>query len=550
MTPSLGAELEALVAGELAPAAAERVLAVLATSDAAAAQLEACLQLRAIGHALRAAGGHARDAEQVAVRADTKQVADLAQARAARRRRHRWLVLAAPLAAAAAAALFVMVRRAPSAGGLDAQLIAALSPHRRLEPRLSWPGADQHRPYDPSRAAIQRPEALPVELLAGLERTHDARAAAAAALLTGNAAIAAAELARAPETPDVLSDRAAVALVQGDPDLAVIATAGALARAPGHPQALWNRALALHALGLDRSAAAAFDALAARGEPGWCEEARGQAAMLHAWRARHDAAWHDVATRAAAMALGGPPPIDQVAAFSSALRGYFYDAVRMAPSADRVRALAPLADALDTAVGGDVLRRHVDRIAGAPFARRAALAARCRALARGELDAAHRAALIGDLRAAHQDDQLLGVLAPGARDPAPADGEEYARLAQATGDPWFELAAAEQGGAAAIRRGDLAAAEVALHDAGDRCEHSGLAYRCIAIWRRLTEVYGTAGRAADAGDALAHAMRAALAAGAVPLEDDLLRRARALAAHRRDASALATAYRDELGAEP
>lgn len=463
------------------------------------------------------------------------------------------MTVAAPMAAAAAVMLYVLVRRASPAEDVDARFIAALSPHRQLEPRLSWPSADRHRPYDPVRAQAQRVEPLPFELRASLERMHDVRATAAAALLAGNTGAAAAELARAPETPDLLSDRAAVALVLGDPELAIVATTAALARAPTHPQALWNRALALHALGLDRSAEAAFDALVARGEPGWSEEALYQAAALHRWRTHHDAAWRQVTGECAAMVLGGPPPVDRVAAFPSAVRHYFYDAVRAAPSAERVRALAPLAGALDAAAGDDVLLRYVERIAAAPFDRRGALAARYAALVRGDLDGAHRAALIRDLRAAHQDDLLLGALAPDERDAptAPADAgaaDEFVRLAEATHDPWFVLVAAEERGRAAMVGGDLATAESKLREAGDRCDRSGLAYRCITIWRRLTEIYETAQRAADAGDALAHARRAAMAAGAVPVEDELLTHASVDVRHGRSAGgdALAAAYLDEL----
>ena len=545
MTRALGEQIEALVAGELAPEAAERVLAAIATSDEAAAELEACLQLRAIGHALGAG-----------------RVLDLGRARAGRRRRWpRWIALAAPIAAAAAVALYVVVRRAPPARDPDARFIAALSAHRQLEPRLSWPSADRHRPYDPVRAQAQRVEALPLELLVTIERMHDARAAAAAALLAGNSGAAAAELARAPETPDVLSDRAAVALVQGDPELAIIATAAALARAPTHPQARWNRALALHALGLDRSAAAVFDAVSAGGEPGWSDEAHHQASALHVWRTHHDAAWRQVTAAAAAMVRGGPPPVEQVAAFSSVVRGYFYDAVRAAPSAERVRSLAPLADALDAAAGGDVLGRYVARIAAAPFGRRGELAARYAALVRDPLDGARRAALIRDLRAAHRDDLrgdllddlVLGALEAGGHGTAAADSEaaaEYVRLADATRDPWFELAAAEQRGHAAAVRGDLATAESTLRDAGERCDRSGLAYRCVTIWRRLTGIYQTTKRPAAARDALAHARRAATAAGAVPVEDELLDHASVDAGLRpgrtAGGDALVAAYLDEL----
>ena len=50
--------------------------------------------------------------------------------------------------------------------------------------------------------------------------------------------------------------------------------------APRHPQALWNRALALRDLGLALAAAEAFEAVAALHEPGWADEARAHAQQL------------------------------------------------------------------------------------------------------------------------------------------------------------------------------------------------------------------------------------------------------------------------------
>src|SRR5690606_12698407 len=130
-------------------------------------------------------------------------------------------------------------------------------------------------------------------------------------------------------------------------------------------------------------------------------------------------------------------------------RLYLYDAIRAAPSAERVRELEPLARALDAQQGGDALARHVRGVAARPFARRAPLAARYRELVAGSLAGDGIAALIRELRAAGRDaeDLLLGALlfggpAPGAI--AAAELPEYAGLAEATGDPWFELLAAEQ----------------------------------------------------------------------------------------------------------
>ncbi|MEO6774836.1 MAG: hypothetical protein ABI467_17810, partial [Kofleriaceae bacterium] len=260
-------EIEAFAAGELAQEHHERLLAALAADPAAAAELEQCLQARAAAFdvaALPSDLGRARD----------------------RKHGRRWLratAVVVPLVAAIAL-IYVIVRRPQprtEVASIEDRFAAALRPHRELEPRFAWPGADRHRPYDPPRARSGEAERLSFDLLAAVEHTGDPRALAAAQILAGNLPAAATELGKQ-TSADAASDRAALALVQGDPERAIREAAAALALAPDHPQARWNRALALHALGLDRAAAASFDAIAARGEPGWSAEAHDLAAALHA----------------------------------------------------------------------------------------------------------------------------------------------------------------------------------------------------------------------------------------------------------------------------
>jgi hypothetical protein len=529
-------EIEALAAGELAEEHHERVLAALAADPAAAAELEQCLQMRAAAYDIAAA-----------------QPADLGAARA-RKQSRRWVALAVPVIAAAAIALIYLVVRGPDhprtqVASVEDRFAAALRPHRELEPRLAWPGADRHRAYDPPRAASSEPEHVSFDLLAELEHAGDRRALAAAQILTGNLPAAATELGKDPSA-DAASDRAALALVQGDAERALRDAAAALAIAPEHPQARWNRALALHALGLDRAAAAMFDAIAAHGEPGWSSEAHDLAAAFHAARARHDAAWKTVHDAGTALVAGGPPPLDQVAAFPGVLRLYFYDAVRTAGSAERVRALAPLATALDAAFGGDQLAKYAARIAAEPFTLRAPLAARYAALVRGDLDAKAAAVLVRDLRAVHMTDILLGALlqASPTDHVAPADLAELVQLADATGDPWFALFAAQQRGAVALERGDTAGAEQVLHAAAEQCERAAMPYRCTAIYQRLADADELMSLPAAATDALARVR--ATAAGMVPFEDDALVSAAQAQALKDDVggngAAVAAAYLEEI----
>jgi hypothetical protein len=539
-TRPLREEIEMLVAGELPPEDVERVLEVIATSPAAAAELESCMQLRALGHELKAAAPAGTGGERGQVRV--------------RRRRRQFALISMVAGLAAAAAIAVLVLglgpRAPAEDDLTGRLVAALAPERQLRPRLSWPTVDRHRPYDPPRAGAKRVETISFELLAELERRRDPRALVAAQLLLGNLPAATGELDRAPDGSDTWSDRAALALVEGDAERAIIASAAALRQQPDHPQAQWNRALALDALGLDRSAAAAFEQLAARGEPGWSDEARAQAAALTTARSQREAAWKHANDVGTAMVGGGPPPLDQVAAHAGLMRLYFYDAVRAAPSAARVGELRPLAAALDASAGGRVLVEYIDRIIAAPFAPRAPLAARYLAMTRETLDAEQIAALIADLRAARQPDLLLGALTwvgHGAI-PTPAEAAQYAGLARETRDPWFELLAEERRGSAALASNDAAAAESILRAAGERCSDGALAYRCRRIWERLADVYRHMHRPAAATVALDRARRAAATLGAPA--DNVLPSYAHIATQRDDTGgarhAVVMAYLDEL----
>jgi CHAT domain len=532
---SIGEDIEALVAGELAPEEVDRVLAAIATDPAAQAELDEALQLRAAAHGMPAK------------RAVTVEDDELTSARRKRSR----LVIAVPMvvvvAAAAAVTFYFALPRAP---GFEDRFVAALAPRRELQPRLTWPVADRYRPYDPPRAAGSAKETLSRGLLADAEQARDPRALVAAEILAGELDAADKALAGA-KTADAMSDRAALALVLGDADRALVNAAAALELDANHPQAAWNRALALHALGLDRSAAAVFDKLAARNERGWSDEARAQATALHASRKTHEETWTNAVTAGRAMVAGGPIPKDLVAVVPGWMRLSLYDAVRAAPSAARVKELAPLADALDAAVGGDVLHRYVERIAQLPFDARAPLAARYANLVAGKLDDTAKSALIADARAAKQDDILLGALLLGGpgNQVTPANLDEYVRLAGATGDPWFELLATEQRSAVASDRADWSGA-ASLLGAVTRCDAPGFEYRCMKIWRQLAESYQHLHRLAASAEALGRARRAAAVAGSVPIENDLLRLAALLAGIRDDTSAtwqaLSAAYVDEL----
>jgi tetratricopeptide (TPR) repeat protein len=191
------------------------------------------------------------------------------------------------LGAAAAAAAVILVGGA-SHSPVDLLATLGQEDHRAIEGRLAYPGLDRHRPLArerggaPATAARRWPEARE-QTLAALEERGDEHGLALALLLEGRLQQAAAQLdrlARPSASAAVWSDQAALALERGDAPGALQLTDRVLAAQPGHPQALWNRAVALQMMGRRPAAAAAFSRVAALGEPGWADEARSRAALL------------------------------------------------------------------------------------------------------------------------------------------------------------------------------------------------------------------------------------------------------------------------------
>ena len=494
-------EIQAVVDGELSPEDAVRVRAALVRSPRAIAELDECLQLAALAHALRAEvrAPHRRVEIVDPTSADVFAREEVPDQRPPRRARPRTVVIAVVTSLLAAAAALVLWRRADGddsrelVASAESAFTGALSPRRGIEPRLAWQPADRWRPYDTARATGEHPaETFSFDLLARVEKLGDPRAMTAARLLLGHPA--GAQPLAGLHSADADSDRAAIALVEGKPEAAVLAAGAALASNPHHVQAMWNRALALERLGMPFTAAEAFAAVAARRESGWSEEASERAAEMRARFSRRLEAWQ-AARETGARLVGGRLPDDAtVAAYPGLMRRYFYDAVRAAASADHVRALRPLAETLDARFGGHYLAAYVDRIGRADFRRRGRLAARYSVLARGGLtDPAAVAALLAGLRAARQDDMLLGALlhtGPTAWRPDRERLGEYAALAQATGDPWFELEAAANRAWTALQGEDSAAAQTALDAVAPRCDAAGaMDYLCMDIYRLLTHVY-------------------------------------------------------------
>ena len=490
-----GDQLAPYVDGELEAATAEAFALHLADCAICRAALHDALQLAA----LEARAQRGAPARQAAPRPSRDRV----------RRWNQRSKLAAAGAVIALAAAAVVVVGLRGGGGVAlapvAPAVLATAETRSIEGRVSYAAADRYRRYSVVRAAgpAAPSDAISLDTLARLEQRGDLHGVAAGYLLLGDPARATAYLERAPASADVAADRGFVLLATGHPAEALIALDGVLERVPRHPQALWNRALALRDLGLVRLAAAAFEtAAAAAGDPGWADEARARAkALADEAAARSGRLDRLVAAGPRLATVPDGVPAELAREVPGTTRLYFYDAVRAAATADAVRALAPLARTLDAVAGDHVLAAYVDRTARADFTRRGPLATRYAALVAGaQLDDAATRGLLAQLRAAGQADILLGALiwtGPG-RNVAPALLAEYRRLADAAADPWFAMLATEQEARAAIDRGQPEAVELPVRAALQTCRTLKLEFRCIRLALVLGESYLAVLRLVDA----------------------------------------------------
>jgi cellulose synthase operon protein C len=444
----------------------------------------------------------------------------------------------------------------------------ALATNRALEPRLAWRDASAYRPYDVPRGSRDTPhEEIPLAVLGDIERSGDLHGVGALALLDGERKQAASYLDRAGDGADVIDDRAALALVDGHADRALALCDDVLARAPDDPVAHWNRGLALRDLGLTSGAAAEFRVVATRNEPGWSDEARRRADAL-------DAEANTLAQRFArlnhasvALATGSlEMSADDARAEPGYARGILYDAIRSAPSRERLAALEPLADAIDAADHDTALH---DAIARASAALHPELAKRY-----GELIAAlsvqsrltqptghevplptgaARTQLFDSLRAAHADDLLVGLLVKLSTDRATVDDRELAELVKLTAaspDPWMQLFGVQQQAQVALRRDDLIGAEAVLLRGRERCIQGAPALRCIIIGKLLGQLYLQWERVPEARATLLDAFARARRAGESFLQTGLIQLLANLAVVDSDAEgthlSLVRAYTDEM----
>ncbi|MFB1483748.1 CHAT domain-containing protein [Corallococcus sp. RDP092CA] len=399
------------------------------------------------------------------------------------------------------------------AGPETPALWLADAPHRPLEVRLSLPAADVYRPHAPPRGEDALPPPVPLGALSRLDDRGDAHGVGVSYLLHGDTEQALAYLRRAAPSLDRDSDLAAVAILRGHPDEALTLLDATLEAMPEHPQARWNRAVVARDLGLTLLAATAFEAVAAKGEPGWSDEAREQARTLRARFQARAEAWKT--TREALLARlrspQAPLPTEGAARFPGLARESFYELLAVAESAAQVEALLPLARALDHAAGGGhVLEDTVRRVAALDFARRAPLAREYAKLLQDTHPAP--AGLIERLRQEPTaKDLLLGAL---LRTPGVArTHEELHALTAGETDPWI-LSRVEQEGA---RLDDLAGqgtqAGDRLREALGQCRQNKLPLRCVDLLLRLSSRATASNRMLEAEETARAAWQEAAALG-------------------------------------
>jgi tetratricopeptide (TPR) repeat protein len=364
-------------------------------------------------------------------------------------------------------------------------------PYRLSEARISYPDADHYRPPVSRMMGTDDRFSGPAHTsLASLEERNDRHGLAAAYLASGNrhnAEQALKYLEVLGDTPDLESERATAWLHRGKPEQALRHADAALAKRLDHPQAIWNRGLALRDLGLPLVAARAFTAVSALKEPGWGEEAATRAEELRRITYDRRERWQTIFDAGPVLVEGRLDSLPEGFGQAPIARLFFYDAVRAAPSPERVNALLPLARELDARAGGQRLEAYVLQIAGGDFSQRASLAQEYATLVRGNLPPALKARILERILQSREDDLILGGL---IRAGAVAQHLDlFEAKATASGDPWFKILAAQERAAVDKAAGRWRSATRLLLDALPLCSEPGIEYRCLSLQLDLSKLY-------------------------------------------------------------
>jgi hypothetical protein len=411
------------------------------------------------------------------------------------RSRRRSLYLAGGAGVAAAAAIALWFARKPHTDKPPAQIAVALPAERAVEARFSGEMFQAYRPRSVMRGDAHPHETIALAVLADLEKRGDKRDLVAALASSGDVARAQELAATLPVDPEGESDRAALSLVAGDPERALVHAYHAIDKAPQLAAAWWNLGLAARDLGLPRVAEDAFTRVAKANEAGWSKDAAGLAVDPELRREREFDAFFAQGT---AMIAGGAK-IDpaRVAEYPAYSRMAFYDALRVAASPADVEALRSLARALDADSNTKTASAAADRVAGADFAVRGKYIADYRALAAHTLAADRTQPFLAELKAAGAPaaDIYVGALILAGQ--TTGHLTEIRTLVAPWQDPWFDLFVEREQIRGAYPVLDERA-ETRLLAALDACGNPAWSLRCGGLAEDLAKIQFATGRDDDA----------------------------------------------------
>ncbi|NTX33994.1 MULTISPECIES: CHAT domain-containing protein [unclassified Myxococcus] len=417
--------------------------------------------------------------------------------------------------------------------------------YRATEARLSGSGAETYKPLVPAMAGATEAGQLAPESM-GVSVLTDGKDPVASALMQGDrngAELALTLLREFPQTPDTESRRAMALLRLGKPEDALQRADAALAAAPRHAEALWNRGLALRDLRLPLAAARTFTQVASLKEPGWADEATQRAEGLQRDVFTHRNRWTAVFKAGTALIANADVTLPEDFSDTPIARLFFYDAVRAAPTSEAVLTLLPLARKLDERTLSHVLEAYVQRVAAADFTQRGPLARGYAALVLERPSALKKEHWMMQILSSQEDDLLLGALL--RTDTVAGHLELFQAKANAMKDPWFQLLAAQERAAMDKRAGRLAHAVGTLREVLPLCERPGLEYRCLSIESEVSTLLIKLHEFQDARQHAEKAWREARATNEWQLEQDLLWNLGQIARLVKDTS-LSRAYLEEF----
>ena len=402
------------------------------------------------------------------------------EARRPRAWRHRWTGWGA--AAAAAVSLFaISLRRSPITLLAD----GAATP---VEVRLSAAAAGGYHPYNPNRSSATTRTPISPSIITELERKGDCPGVAAAYVLNGELKTANDQYGQckprdAEAAADLEADRAGLAVLRNDFEAALDLTQQVIDERPDHAVAWWNRALAQRALGLDLSAVASFQRVAAieqPREPRWARDAATRASAIAGEIDRVRSVYGDVVSLGYQMVGGGPPIAPALARqVPGRARVMLHDAIRTATTSGRLDELVPLASELDRTTGTNV-SRYIAAARSRLSPERAAAAAGYAEIVKDfdHVDARAWASWLALARHARDDDLILGAMVITRR----LDGDPSAeQLAAVTGDPWFQLLVGLTRARAVREAGRVVEATERLRAMEEHCSSTMPGYRCLQL---------------------------------------------------------------------